>query len=215
MISARPRAKLLSAMATAELQEHQVRALLEAGQLAQAATLALDTYGPELMRFLSLQLGDDADADDAFGQTCVDLWGGLARFGWRASLRTWMYTLARHAASRLRRAPHERPGRHVPISELSEVVERVRTQTAPYLRTEAKDLFASIRAQLDPDDRALLLLRVDRELDWKDIAHVLFPDEAARSPQDLARVTARLRKRFQAVKVEVRSRAADAGLLSD
>ncbi len=202
-------------MTTPDLQEQQVRVLIEAGQLAQAATLALDTYGPELMRFLALQLGDDADADDAFGQTCIDLWGGLASFGWRASLRTWMYTLAKNAASRLRRSAHRRPGRHVPFSELSEAVERVRSQTALHLRTEAKDLFATIRAQLDPEDRALLLLRVDRELDWKDIAHVLFPEEAARSSQDLARVTARLRKRFQAVKAEVRSRAADAGLLMD
>jgi RNA polymerase sigma-70 factor (ECF subfamily) len=202
-------------MTTPELQERQVRALVEAGQLSQAATLALDMYGPELMRFLALQLGDDADADDAFGQTCADLWGGLAGFLWRASLRTWMYTLAKNAASRLRRSAHQRPGRHVPISELSEAVERVRSQTALHLRTEAKDLFATIRAQLDPEDRALLLLRVDRELDWKDIAHVLFPEEAARSPQELARVTARLRKRFQAVKAEVRRRATDAGLLTD
>lgn len=202
-------------MTTPELQERRVRALVEAGQLSQAATLALDMYGPELMRFLALQLGDDADADDAFGQTCADLWGGLAGFLWRASLRTWMYTLAKNAASRLRRSAHQRPGRHVPISELSEAVERVRSQTALHLRTEAKDLFATIRAQLDPEDRALLLLRVDRELDWKDIAHVLFPEEAARSPQELARVTARLRKRFQAVKAEVRRRATDAGLLAD
>lgn len=155
-------------------------------------------------------LGSEADADEAFSQACEDLWVGLPGFEWRASIRTWMYTVARNAAHRLRRSPNRRR-RHVRASQVSEMVERARSSTAPHLRTDVKDAFAQIRAALDAEDRALLVLRVDREMDWRDIATVLFPEEA--TPASLPRLAARLRKRFQAVKDDIRDRARAAGLL--
>lgn len=193
--------------------EQRIRDLHNAGRLEEAATQTLEVYGPEILGFLTAQLGQEADADDAFAQTCADLWAGLGNFEWRSSLRTWLYTVARNAAARLSSSPHRRPQNNLGVSQLSEVADRVRTRTAPFLRTEIKDAFARIRASLDPDDRALLMLRVDRDMDWKDIALVLFPDEASRSPGDLSRLTARLRKRFQAVKEDVRAKAKAAGIL--
>src|SRR5262249_53999421 len=136
---------------------------------------------------------------------------GLQRFEGRCSMRTWLYTLARHAAARFRRAAHRRPGRRLGLSQVSEVADRVRTQTLPFLRTEAKSELARIRDALDEEDRALLVLRVDRGLSWKDIALVFDGEEASKAT--LERTAARLRKRFQAVKTEIRTRAREAGLL--
>jgi len=90
----------------------------------------------------------------------------------------------------------------------------VRTRTEPWLRTEIKDKFRALRDALDPDDRELLVLRVDRGLSWEDVVRVMLGAEA---PDDAAVRTesARLRKRYQHLKDELRRRAIEAGLVGD
>ena len=193
--------------------EEQIQSLLDGGDLHGAATKAVEGYGPEVLGFLATLVRDPADTTEVFSQTCEDLWVGLARFQGRSSMRTWLYTLARHAAARFRRAPHRRPGRRVSLSAASDLAHRVRTATLRYLRTETKDRFAQIRDSLDERDRTLLVLRVDRGMSWREIATVLSPED---EPDDmLDREAARLRKRFQLVKEEIRVRARRAGLLPD
>jgi RNA polymerase sigma-70 factor (ECF subfamily) len=190
--------------------EQQIQSLLEKGDLQRAASRAVEGYGPEVFGFLVSLVGDTRDASEVFSQTCEDLWVGLERFEGRCSMRTWLYTLARHAAARYRRSAHRRPGRRMALSQVSEIADRVRTQTLPFLRTEAKSELARIRDALDEEDRALLVLRVDRGLSWTDIALVFAGDGASKATME--RTSARLRKRFQAVKTEIRKRAREAGL---
>src|SRR5262249_58126619 len=94
--------------------------------------------------------------------------------------------------------------RQVPIealSALSAIEADVRTRTLSFLRTEVKSRFAELRDGLPPDDRALLILRVDRKLAWNDLARAMHDDEAAPLEGDkLKRAAARLRKRFQSIK---------------
>jgi len=59
------------------------------------------------------------------------------------------------------------------------LVERVREQTFSVLRTEAKDHFVELRNALDADDRALLVLRVNRGMRWEEVAWVML-EEASR-----------------------------------
>jgi RNA polymerase sigma-70 factor (ECF subfamily) len=194
--------------------EEDIRGLRESGDLHRAATRAIEGYGPEILGFLVTWMRNEDDASDVFAQASEDFWTGLARFEGRSSYRTWFYVLARHAASRLRRSPHRRAERQVPLSAAEDAAERVRSRTLPHLRTDVKDRFAAIREALDPDDRALLVLRVDREMGWNDVARVLAPDEVA-TDEGLTRAAARIRKRFQVVKDEIRERAKAAGLLPD
>jgi RNA polymerase sigma-70 factor (ECF subfamily) len=193
--------------------EEQIRGLLDKGDLHGAATEAVEGYGPEVLGFLATLVRDPRDASEVFSQTCEDLWTGLARFQGRSSMRTWLYTLARHAAARFRRAPHRRPGRRASLSEASGLAESVRMATLRYLRTDVKDRFAQIRDSLDERDRTLLVLRVDRGMAWKEIATVLSPEDE--SDEMLDREAARLRKRFQLVKDQIRVRARQAGLLPE
>jgi RNA polymerase sigma-70 factor, ECF subfamily len=193
-----------------DLEEHIGR-LREAADLHGAATKAIEGYGPELFGFLVILLRDEDDASEVFSQTCEDLWVGLGRFEGRCSMRTWIYALARHAAARFRRSPHRRRARHVTPAGLSEIADRVRTQTQHYLRTDVKNQFAAIRDSLDDDDRALLVLRVDRKMSWNDVARVLAPDGCEGAA--LRRESSRLRKQFQVVKSDIRARARAAGLL--
>jgi len=191
--------------------EEQIRGLLDKGDLHGAATQAIRGYGPEVLGFLATLVRDPHDASEVFSQTCEDLWAGLAGFQGRSSMRTWLYILARHAAARFQRAPHRRPGRRVSLSQAGELADQVRTRTLPFLRTEAKDRFAQIRNSLDERDRSLLVLRVDRRMTWKEIALVLSSEGDC--DEVIEREAARLRKRFQWLKEEIRARARRAGLL--
>lgn len=193
--------------------ETEAREGLAAGDLKRVATLLVRGYGPEIYGFLVVHLRDETAAADVFSAFAEDLWRGLPGFEGRSSLRVWAYTLAKHAAARHVAAPHRRRNRNVPLSqvgELAELAHAVRTETATYLRTEAKSKLAAIRDRLSPDERALLVLRVDRGLDWVDVARILFPDESAASKDDAKTQAARVRKRFQALKEKVRRMAKDA-----
>jgi RNA polymerase sigma-70 factor (ECF subfamily) len=199
-------------LAVGEVHEAELKALFEAGDLHETAARTVEVYGPEVLALLIAILRSEQDGSEAFAEACADLWAGLDRFGWRCSMRTWFYTLARHAAARLRRAPDRRPGRAVPLSQVSEVADRVRTQTLPHLRTAAKDGLARIRESLDREDQLLLILRVDRQLGWADVARVM-ADVEPEDADGLRRAAARLRKRFQLLKDTLRRRAIADGLL--
>ncbi len=188
--------------------EDQIRVATEAKDWPRAATLALEGYGPEVLGFLVTLTRSAVDASEAFSIFSEGVWRGLPKFRWEASFRTCAYRLARRAVWRLRRDPHRR--RAVPLSDagVSAVVEQVRSQTATYLRTETRDKVAKLRAALEPDDQALLVLRVDKKLPWRDIARVLADDDDDVATAELDKRAATLRKRFERVKAEIRERSA-------
>jgi RNA polymerase sigma-70 factor, ECF subfamily len=196
--------------------EARIRAACDAGDLDRAVTLALEGYGREIFGFLVERLRSEDEAGDVFGDFSVELWHSLAGFEWRCSARAWCYTLARHAASRYRRAPGRRPGRNVPLSAagLSALEARVRTETLRYLRSETKSRMAELRRQLSPEDQTVLILRIDKELSWKELALIMSYDGLEPTDAALGREAARLRKRFQIAKDALREMAREAGLLS-
>ena len=186
--------------------EPRIRAAADAGDWARAATVALEGYGPEVLGFLVTMTRSAVDASDAFSIFSEGVWRGLPKFRWESSFRTWAYRLARRAVWRLRRDPHRR--RAVPLSDagVSAVVEQVRSQTATFLRTETRDKVAKLRESLEPDDQALLVLRVDKKLPWRDIARVLTEDDDdAPSAAELDKKAATLRKRFERLKAEIKA----------
>lgn len=193
--------------------ESEILRLFGKGNMDATATYALECYGPEVLGFLVATLRNEPDAEDVFSQLCEDAWRGIGKFGWRCSFRTWLYTLARHATARYLRSPHRKRGRLIPLSAAAEVAKSVRLSTVAHLRTEVKDSFSRLRDKLDPEDQALLILRVDRNLSWNDIARVMVED-AELDAEDLARISARQRKRFQTIKETLRRYAMEEGLLS-
>jgi RNA polymerase sigma-70 factor, ECF subfamily len=191
--------------------EERISELHAAGSVESALSLAVEAYGPEVYGFLVSRMRDEDAARDAFAQACEDLCASMPSFGWRCSVRTWMYKLARSAASRQGRGPHKRRGANVPISQVSELAEQARSRTRDYLRTEVKDGFAALRAELPPEDQSLLILRVDRGLDWVEVAEVLSDGEL--EDDERQRSAARLRQRFKTVKERLRARAVEVGLI--
>jgi RNA polymerase sigma-70 factor (ECF subfamily) len=201
-------------------REAEINAACQAGDHGGAVTLLLQTYGEELLSFLITRLGDRSHADEAFSMLAEELWLALPKFEFRSSVRTWAYMVARHVAARYARAPVRRKDRNLTLSrngQLSQLVEQLRSRTEIYRQTEAKNQVRALREQLEPDDQTLLILRVDRQMEWRDIALVMntSEDSAQVNLDDAAleREATRLRKRFERVKAQLKSLAKQAGLL--
>lgn len=182
----------------------------------RAATRALiEGYGKEILGFLAALLrGNVGFAEDVFSEFSEDVWKGLPKFEWRCSARAWCYRLARNAASRQARLPRNRPERALPLSsvpDLEDIVDKARSATQPYLVTEIKDRFQKLREQLPAADQALLILRVDRNLSWFDVAHAL--SDTGGDSEQMQKAEVALRQRFVEVKRRLRELANEAGLL--
>lgn len=182
-----------------ESLDERVRALLAAGDTAGATTIVLRELGPELFGFLTGVLGD-VDADEVFSALSVRLWRSLSGFQGRCTLRTWVYVLARHELGRFRKGARRYADARVPISALEDVLAVARSTTRSTLATEKRVKLTSFRDELPVEDRTLLILRVDRNLAWDDIALAFADNPEAFSDEERKRESARLRKRFQLVK---------------
>jgi len=185
--------------------DDRIRTLLAARKVEEATTLALRELGPEILGFLSGVLGDD-DGDEVFSAFSEQLWHSLERFEGRCQLRTWTYVLARHEISRFRRGARRHVDGRVPISELKEVLEAVR-KTRSTLAADRRRTLVRLRDELPIDDRTLLILRVDRNLGFDDIALAFADNPETFTQDDRKRESARLRKRFQLVKQRLIARA--------
>ncbi len=187
---------------------------MEQGDLRAAATLIIRELGGEVFAFLRGVLHDEGDADEVFAATSERLWRSLPAFEWRSSLRTWLYVIARNEAARFALGAKRRNVGRVPPAELENVVAAVRTETISALRTAKRDKIRALWGELSVDDRTLLILRIDRDLEWIDIARIfLTNDEQTCTDDELTREAARLRKRFQLIKRRLAQRAREEGLL--
>ena len=108
--------------------EGRLLALVHAGDFDAAATHALDQYGPELFGFLMNTLGSESDASEVFLQVGEDLWRGLPKFAARSSVRTWLYVLARNAATDYRRSPWNRRENRASAGRLDDILARMEAQ---------------------------------------------------------------------------------------
>jgi RNA polymerase sigma-70 factor (ECF subfamily) len=184
--------------------EREIRRHVDEGQVPLAAASAVQGYGPEIFGFLVALHRREDDAAEVFSRFTEKVLRGLPTFEWQCSFRTWAYAIARNLSATYRRETRRRDRRHVPLSgwsELSAVEQKVRSQTASYLRTERKTQVAALRQTLSAEDQALLVLRVDRKLAWNDLARVMKDDDGSSlSPEAMTREVARLRKRFQLIK---------------
>lgn len=195
--------------------EDAARDLVSSGRIDEAVTLLLRAYSADLFGFLiAILKGDEGAAGDAFSELSERAWRNLKGFEWRCSARAWLYVLARNAALRQIGRKAARNRRETVLgAELASMVEaQLRTATRTWQKTETRSKVAELRDELDPDDRALLVLRIDRKLSWEDLARVFLGDDEVRDG-DLKRESARLRKRYQLVKERLIARARALGLV--
>jgi RNA polymerase sigma-70 factor (ECF subfamily) len=193
--------------------EQDLRHAWDHADFRAVTTLVLERYGPEIFGVLAARLRSPSDAADVFSLFAENLWRGLPGFQWRCTLRSWAYRIARNAAVRWASAGERRPERNVAIDDgaVLELAERVRSATLSHLRSEVKSEIRRLRDELPEPEQMLLILRVDKALEWSEIAAVLSDEEL--SDGELKREAMRLRKQFQRVTEKLRDLARKRGIL--
>ncbi len=187
--------------------EALIQAALKQGQEQEAIRLAVVSYGPELLNFLAAVHSSQEQAAEVFAEASADLVRSLGSFRGDCRFSTWFYAIAKNASRRYFKDPYQK--RKVALSQSGDLPAPVRTTTAAFLKTEWKDKLRALRDSLDPDDRALLVLRVDRRMTWSQIAMVLEPQKPSEA------VNAKLRKRFERIKEKLREEAIQSGWLQN
>lgn len=184
--------------------EEQVVALLAQADVKKALTLVLRAHGPEVLGFLENALGDPDDARDVFQGVSTDLWKWLPSFR-GGSLRSACYRVAWHSAARFKREAWHRRRERMRSTMASRIAATI-TSPESRLATKPRDRLHRLRAALDAEERMLLILRLDRELAWNEVAEILSSDG---DPVDSAAV----RKRFERVKDKLSKLAKEQGLI--
>ena len=114
------------------------------------------------------------EAEDVLQQTFLSAWRGAGQFRGEASVRTWLLTIARHAALRMRERRTREPLDETPLDELG-----MRAGWgAPDPETlavaaERRGLLAAAFAALSAEDREILTLRDLEGLSGDDAAALL------------------------------------------
>lgn len=193
--------------------EQELRRVWNNSDFRAVTTLALERYGPEILGVLSAQLRSTTAAADTFSLFAEDLWRGLPGFQWRCSLRVWAHRIARNAGVRWATAGERRPERNLSMEEggVLELAERIRSSTLVHLRSEVKSEIRRLREELPEIEQMLIILRVDKALEWPEIAAALADEDL--DADELKREAARLRKRFQLVTGKLRELARERGIL--
>jgi RNA polymerase sigma-70 factor (ECF subfamily) len=157
-------------------------------------------YDASVHRFIRTLTGDPAAAEDALQETFLAAWRGAGAFRGDASVRSWLFTIARHAVYRQFRqragAPHPEE-----MTSLDDLGVRAGWGSAdPEALAIARQRHDAVQRALDrlaPDDRRVLLLRDVEQLSGEDAASVLgltLPALKSRLHRARLRFTASLRE---------------------
>jgi RNA polymerase sigma-70 factor (ECF subfamily) len=182
-----------------------VRERQAAGDADGAATAVIEALGPGILRYLRSMLRVEEDAADAFSQWSENVWTGLPSFRGESSLKTWSYRLAWNAAQNLRDQAWRRRGQRLSSGQASVLAESIRTRSVVVVERQRQAL-DQLRASLSDEDRSLLVLRLDQQLAWNEVAEVMAVEGKRIDP-------ATLMKRFERIKTRLGELARERGLL--
>jgi RNA polymerase sigma-70 factor, ECF subfamily len=113
-----------------------------------------------VFRYARALATDHQEAEDLLQQTFLAALGSAGRFRGESSVRTWLFTIARHAAFRARARRDREPLDPVPLDELGRLAGW--GQPDPEQALMAAERRARLMAALEslaPDDREILTLR--------------------------------------------------------
>lgn len=184
-------------------------------KLREAAELAVQGYGPEVYGYLVGILRSHDEADEAFAMFTEDLLDGFRTFQARSMVRTWAYVLARNAGTAILRK-RVRDVKHQALSDAEDraaLVQKSRSLTAEWRKTSVKDAFRELRRALPEEDQTILILRVDRDLPWREVARVTGEFAGEPTPEELRREQDRIKKRLERAIEELRRLGIERGLI--
>jgi RNA polymerase sigma-70 factor (ECF subfamily) len=191
--------------------EERIAAAMAAGDHRAAATEVIRGYGPRILGYLNVVLRDDLDAGDAFSLFAEQVWRGMPAFAGRSTARTWAFKAAWSAAMKVRDDAWRRLGRRLDTGEASRIAQDVRTRTGLRYERQRAEL-ETLRLLLSDEDQTLLVLRLDQELSWEEVAEVLALDGTPIEPATLRKRFARIKERLAEIIREQRRKQQSGGV---
>lgn len=178
-----------------DLGQSDLELLRKARQGDEAAFRALvDRYADRLYRTAWSLLGNSADAEDVVQETFAGAFRGLAGFGERAAVRTWLLRILVRQAARVR----QRRKRERTVSIAEDIAEQDPSLTSPSPSDSIDretDVLAML-AVLSPEHREVLVLREFEGLSYDEIAQTLGVPQGTVESR-LHRARRELRERFR------------------
>jgi len=156
-----------------ESQDRDAELIRRAGDGDRDAFAAVvSAHGAAVFRYLKTVAGDAAE--DALQETFLAAWRSAATFRGDASVRTWLFTIARNAVNRQFRRRVGEPQDHEPLAVLGEKAgwgEENPERLA--LRRESAGVVAAAFSRLSNGDREVLLLRDVQGLSGDEVSAIL------------------------------------------
>ena len=136
-----------------------------------------------VFRLAGILARDRASAEDLLQQTFLSAWQAAAQFRGDASVRTWLFAIARHAAFRHAERRAREPIADTPLDALDERAELLAlglsagwgsaSPEALVLAAEDRARVEAALGRLDADDREILTLRELEDLPGDETARLL------------------------------------------
>lgn len=133
-----------------------------------------------LLRYLRAAFDSEADAEDALQRAFVSVWKSAGTYAGRASVRAWLFTIARNAGMRARQKAREELLEPEPLARLGERAGwGSETPEALMAALERRDALERGLDTLRSEEREILLLRDVEGLSGDEAAEVLGISRAA------------------------------------
>jgi RNA polymerase sigma-70 factor (ECF subfamily) len=172
-------------------EEGEIRAALRANDTRRALTLMMSRYGRDVLRYAYATTHSPHLAEEVRQRVFIDVYRDLPTFGGHASLRAWVFGIARHrcfdVTKKHRRwtdrfknePPEDEPDDREPERELD--------------RGRLAKILAACLAKLAPAAREAVVLRYHHDLSY-DEASAIAGDHAGTLQQRVARALPALRR---------------------
>lgn len=176
--------------------DSDVLELIAAGDTRGALRRLMLRHGDTVYRYCSQALGDPELAEDVRQQVFIEAFRDLPKFSGRSSLRTWLFSIARHRvldAVRRRRRSEAR----VQEREHAELATMGDPRPTPAEALELRQTLEASLAALGDDERITVLLRFQLGFSFQEIAELCGASPGAHHAR-VARALPQLRQRIQA-----------------
>lgn len=129
-----------------------------------------ERYAPPVRRFVRDMLRDPAAADDALQDTFVRVFQRIATLDEPERLAGWIFGIARRVCLEHRRSVGRRQRNTDAAEAVAEAPDSSAGPEALYFGNEAAVALDQAVDQLEPNRRAILLMRCDHQLSYEEIA---------------------------------------------
>ena len=170
---------------TTDDPEQDVLRALDQGDVRSALSTLMDAYGTSVYRFCLQMLADEALADDVQQITFLQAYEGLPAFSRRSTLKTWLFSIARHRSLDTLKMRRRRWRRFRQVDSMPDPAEDREGHDQNLVHQGRRQALALCLRNLQAKVRSAVLLRYQEGLSYPEMAQIC----GERPPTLQARVT--------------------------